>query len=99
MTQGWGERLAVGRVPDLGTLLLPRPPRPVGQDQFSVGGADETPTRPVARAPGVVRHRRPDRPSGSETPGRDRVVDLARRDGDIPVGPEGHLLNPALVAQ
>src|SRR5262249_46200297 len=99
MTQGGAERPAVGRVPDLGTLLLPRPPRPGGQDQFSVGGANEQPSRPVVPAPWVVRNRLTDHLSGSEIPEPDRVVDLARRDGDIPVGPEGHLLNPALVAQ
>ena len=99
MTQGGAERPAVGRVPDLGTLLLPRPPRPGGQDQFSVGGAGEQPSRPVVPAPWVVRHRLTDHLSGSEIPEPDRVVDLARRDGDIPVGPEDHLLNPALVAQ
>src|SRR5262249_603646 len=90
---------AVGRVPDLGTLLSPRPPRPGGQDQSSVGGAGEPPRRPVVPVPRVVRHRLTNHPSGSEIPEPDRLVDLARRDGDIPVGPEGHLLDPALVAQ
>ncbi len=99
MTQGGAERLAVGRVPDLGTPLSPRPPRPGGQDRLSVGGAGEQPNRPVVPAPRGVRNRLTDHLSGSEIPEPDRVVALARRDGDIPVGPEDHLLNPALVAQ
>jgi hypothetical protein len=40
-----------------------------------------------------------DQPSSSQIPEPDRVVDLAGRDGNIPVGPEFHLLNPTVVAQ
>src|SRR5262249_52019904 len=89
----------VGRVPDLGALPSPRHPRPGGQDPLSIGGAGEPPNRPVVPAPGVVRDRLTDHLSGPEIPEPDPAVALARRDGDIPVGPEDDLLNPALVAQ
>src|SRR5262249_6206669 len=87
-------------LPDLRALLSPSLPRSCGQDQRSVSGADEQLMgRPVIPAPRVVRNRLADHASGLEIPEPDRDVELARRDGDTAVGPEEHLLDPAVVVE
>ena len=104
MTQGCAERLALRRVPDLGTLLPPRGPRPGGQDPLSVDGAGETPNRPVVPAAGVVRNRFADHLSGSEIQEPDRAG-RGRREGrggvpclNIACLPSKHIIHGAKAA-
>ena len=99
MTQAGAERPAAGGARDLAHSCLPDLHAPVVKIRGAVGGADEQLTRPVFSAPRVVRNGLADRPSRPEIPGPDRVVHLARCDGKLSVGPEAHLLDPALVAQ